>query len=253
MGESRVLVSMVDGVAVITLNRPDARNALSWELVRELDACLRRLGASGEVGACVLTGAGKAFCAGADLKERTGMSPDELVAHTQAIRECTDLVAAMPVPMIAAVNGPAYAGGMELAIACDIRIASDGASFALPEVKLGIFPGAGGPLRLPGIVGRGWARLMVFGGEPIDSREALRIGLVERLVPADRLMAEAMAVARGIAAHRAEGVRAAKRLMRAAEEMTYEEAARLSDEIRAPLNRAAQWQAGLAKRDRQGQ
>lgn len=173
------------------------------------------------------------------------MTPEQQRGVSAGVRECADLLEGLPVPAIAAIDGPAYAGGLELALGCDLRVASDRATFALPEVKLGIFPGAGGPIRLPRLVGWGMARLMVLGGEPVDAVEALRIGLVERLVPHARLMEEALRIARGIAGNSPEAVRAAKRLMNQARELPYSEAVRLSETLRAPLDREARWKAGL--------
>ena len=252
MSEANVLVSIDEGVATITLNRPRARNALSAEMVRALQEELEGLRAPGDIRCCVLTGAGTAFCAGADLRQRMTMTPEEVETHTGSIRHCADMLEELPFPVVAAVNGPAFAGGMELAIACDIRIASSRASFSLSEVKLGIFPGAGGPIRLSKLIGPGWARLMVFEGEAIQAEEALRIGLVQRLAAEGDLMGEALRIARNIAAHDPAGVRAAKDLMNRSDALSYEEAVRLSDSLRAPLNRAARWQEGLRKPGEQG-
>jgi enoyl-CoA hydratase len=243
MGEEPVLLSVVSGVALVTLNRPGSRNALNTQLMEALQSHLARLDTSSEVRACVLTGAGTAFCAGADLKERSDLGEEQLRGHTVAVKRCADMVADLAVPVIAAVNGPAYAGGLEIAVACDIRIASERATFALPEVRLGIFPGAGGPVRLPRLVGQGWARLMIFTGEPIDAAKAVQIGMVEKVVPHDSLMDEALAVARRIASNSLEGVQAAKRLLNAAVDLPYSEASALSDDLRHPLNRGARWQA----------
>src|SRR5512142_328128 len=128
------------GVGLLTLNRPQARNALDTAIVRDLQNALVELAALPDFRACVLTGAGSAFSAGADLKERQGMTLDEQERSTREIRRCADLLEELPLPTIAPINGPAYAGGLELAIACDIRIASATARFAFPEVKVGIFP-----------------------------------------------------------------------------------------------------------------
>ena len=142
-------------IATLTLNRPEALNAISRQLAEELLATCDALANRDDVWVLIVTGAGeRAFCAGADLKERRMLSPAERTAHTAAIEAAAEALAALPMPTIAAVRGFALAGGAELAIACDLRVAADDAAFGFPEVKIGIFPGAGGALRLPRIVGR---------------------------------------------------------------------------------------------------
>ena len=252
MAEKKALLSVKDGVAVVTMNRPDQRNALDTGLIEELRSCLGGL-SSADIGACVLTGAGPAFCAGADLKQRLKMTPAEQVAHLEGIFQCSILLEQLPVPVIAAINGPAYAGGLELAIACDIRIASASATFSFSEVSLGIIPGAGGPIRLQRLVGRGQAKLMIFGGEPIGAEEALRIGLVERMVPRERLMEEAAGLATRIATNSRSAVRAAKLLMNNSAEMSFSAAMALSNSLRHPLSGTRESMEGLERFDRKGQ
>lgn len=250
MAGEKLLLEISAGVAVVTLNRPRVRNALDMALVDELRTCLHELGTSADLEVCILTGSGPAFCAGADLKQRLNMTASEQVTHTEGILECANLLEQLPVPVIAAVNGAAYAGGLELALACDVRIAAAGATFAFPEVSLGIFPGAGGPIRLPRLVGRGWARLMIFSGEPVGADEALRIGLVERVVSAQALMDEAMGLAGRIAANSRTGVRAAKRLMNSGGEMSFTAAIALSNALRHPLSGTAESTEGLDRFNR---
>ncbi len=252
MAESKVLLDIRDGVAVLTLNRPQSRNALDAGLIEELLGHLRRLALGEDARACVLTGAGSSFCAGADLKQRLGMTAEEQSAHAESIFRCANLLEQLPIPVIAAVNGPAYAGGLELAIACDVRLAAAGATFAFPEVNLGIFPGAGGPIRLPRLVGQGQARLMIFGGQPVGAEEALRIGLVERVVPAAKLMEEGVGLAARIAQGSGAGVRAAKALMNAVGEMSFDAAAAFSNALRRPLSGTAEARSGLERFDREG-
>jgi enoyl-CoA hydratase/carnithine racemase len=247
MSEARVLVEITGGVATVTLNRPRARNALDTGTIQELSDQLHRLASDSSINACILTGAGPAFCAGADLKQRLHMSAAEQVAHTQSIFHCSDLLETLPIPIIAAINGPAYAGGLELAIACDVRIAADGATFAFPEVTLGIFPGAGGPIRVQRLVGEGWARLMIFSGESIGAAEALRIGLVERVTTGEGLMEEARTLASRIARNSAAGVRSAKTLMNAAGEMSFAAASALSEALRSPLSGTPESVEGLER------
>lgn len=244
---SRVLVARDEGVVTITLNRPEVRNALDTGLVAELQHELRELAATPDVRAVILTGAGPVFCAGADLKQRTTMTPEEVARHTDGVMECTKMVAALPVPVIAAVNGGAYAGGMELALACDIRVAASDAGFALPEITLGIFPGAGAPLRLPHLVGKGWTKLLVLTGERIDAGTALRIGLVEVVVSPDRLIPEAERLARRIADANPVAVRSVKSLIDRVVEIPFSSAELLSAALRHPLNEAARWAQGLRR------
>ncbi len=253
VAEKKLLMSISDGVAIVTFNRPAQRNALDTELIEELRECLSGLSSSPDVGACVLTGAGPAFCAGADLKQRLKMTAGEQVAQLEGIFQCSNLLEQLPVPVIAAVNGPAYAGGLELAVACDIRIAAANAVFCLSEVSLGIFPGAGSPIRLQRLVGRGQAKLMIFSGEPIGADEALRIGLVERTVPGEKLMEEALGLATRIAANSRPGVQAAKLLMNSSGEMSFSAAMALSNSLRHPLSRTKESTEGLERFSRKEQ
>ena len=245
MAERKVLVDEDRGVVTLTLNRPEVRNALDTHIAAELKAVLHELAASRTVRAVVLTGAGPVFCAGADLKQRKGMTGDEVAEHTDSIMECTKLVAALPVPIIAAINGGAYAGGLELALACDIRVAASDATFALPEVNLGVFPGAGAPLRLPQLVGKGWTKLLVLTGDRITAEDAFRINMVEVLAPAGRLMEEAGGIARRIARGNPAAVKSVKRLIDTAVEIPFSAAEALSASLRHPLNSAADWGSGL--------
>src|SRR5690606_36944681 len=190
-------------VTVITMNRPQARNAMNTQMMTELRDCFSSYYVNPSETRClVLTGAGdKAFCAGADLKERNGMS-DEVWRQQHAIIE--QLIRAMmdcPIPIIAAVNGAAYAGGCELALACDFIYATPEARFAQTEVALGIIPGAMGTQNLPRAIGIRRAKEVILTATPFTAEEAFAWGLVNRLVPADRLMTEVLATAERIAAN----------------------------------------------------
>lgn len=185
---SNLLVEIKAGVAHVTINRPEARNALSKATNQELIACAAELGNNSDVRVVVLRGAGdKSFCAGADLKERKGVSPEETGPFIDAISGAINAWAALPQPTIAVVNGFAFGGGMELAIACDLRIASDNALFGLTEVRLGIMPGAGGTQRLPRLIGVAAAKELILLGNRIDAAKALNIGLVLDVVPYEKL------------------------------------------------------------------
>ena len=211
-----VLYEVADRVATITLNRPEALNSLDPESLVELNDAFQRANADTEVRVVILTGAGgKAFCSGSDLKKT--MPPKESFAELTFGRpKWLYPFAGMEIdkPMICAVNGYALAGGMELALACDIRIASTNAQFGQSEVRVGSIPAAGGTQRLPRMIGRSDAMLMMLTGNSISAEEALRIGLVSRIVPPDDLIAVAREIALRIAENAPLAVRAVKRLVR---------------------------------------
>jgi enoyl-CoA hydratase len=189
-----------DGVAVLTVNRPDKLNALNAATIAELDSAVRDVAADEGVRGLLVTGAGrKAFVAGADIAELATMGPLSGVQVSRQGQATFRMLERLAKPVVAAVNGFALGGGLELALACHMRVASSSARFGLPEVKLGIIPGYGGTLRLPRLVGRGRALELILTGEMIDAAEALRIGLVNRVVEdAARVVEEAEALLRKI-------------------------------------------------------
>lgn len=198
--EPLILVAKQDGVATLTLHRKEAANALSVQMLKELQAAIEELRWDTTIRCVIVTGAGeKAFCAGADLKERAGMNPQQVRQTVTLIRDTIHSLQALAKPVIAAVNGVAFGGGTELALACDIRIASSEARFALTETSLGIIPGAGGTQRLPRLIGPGRAKELIFSARRVDAEEALQIGLVEHVVAADDLMERALELAGRIA------------------------------------------------------
>jgi enoyl-CoA hydratase len=187
-------VAVLDRIATLTLNRPDKLNALNKATIAEIGAAFDDLHARSDVGGIVVTGAGRAFAAGADIGELEGLSETnarEFAARGQAV---FDRIEQGRLPVIAAVNGFALGGGCELAMACHIRIAGEAAKFGQPEVKLGLVPGYGGTGRLARLVGRGLALQILMTGDMIDAPEALRIGLVNRVVPNADLMPAAMSL-----------------------------------------------------------
>ena len=204
-----LLASQDSGVAWLRLNRPDQRNAISLSMRSALEETLAALDADDTVRVVVLTGMGSAFCAGVDLKE-AGIAAGPLEA-----KPVTFALERFGKPIVAAINGPAVGGGFELALACDLRVASTSATFALPEVKLGSLPGSGGTQRLARATSVAVAAKLVFTGEPIDSAEALRCGLVSDVVEPAGLVPLADSIARAIAANAPLSLRAAKIALRA--------------------------------------
>jgi enoyl-CoA hydratase len=197
-----VLCVIEDGVALVTLNNPPL-NLVTLDLTRQLNALVTRLAADAAVRVMVLTGSGtKAFCAGSDIKEFPRMMaagavvPQKLALENEAYGR----VDGFPKPTIAALNGLAFGGGLELAVCCDLIVAERGGVVALPEIKLGVFPGSGGPVRVTRRIGEGRAKEMMYFGEPLPVETALAWGLVNRVVPAGQVRAVALDMARELAA-----------------------------------------------------
>jgi len=214
--DAPVLRERRGAVEILTLNRPDKRNALNTTLRTAVIAALDELAGDVGVRVIVLTGAGdRAFVAGADVTEFTGRDVAAQAASMQA-RRVYDVVAASERPLVAAINGACLGGGLELALACDIRIASTTARFGQPEVNLGLIPGGGATQRLPRVVGLGAALRLILTGEPVDAAEALRMGLVEEVTEPEDCLERAIAVAERIARNSPVAVAAARRATRAA-------------------------------------
>ncbi|MEB3237223.1 MAG: enoyl-CoA hydratase-related protein [Candidatus Sericytochromatia bacterium] len=198
-------------VVTLVLDRPDAANALCFPMLLQLRAELESLRHDRDIRVLVVTGSGaKAFCAGADLKERAGMSQDQVRRFIVEIRGLMDDIAAMPCPVVAALNGLALGGGTELALAADIRIAADHVLMGLTETGLGIIPGAGGTQRLPRLIGLPRAKELIFTARRVAMDEALAIGLVQRVVPATDLAAAVAELTGRIAANAPRAVEMAK-------------------------------------------
>jgi len=201
-----------DGIEIWTIDGEGRRNAISVAMLRELNALIERAARNAGLRCVVLTGAGeKAFCAGADLKERARMSADEVHAFHVLLRRALDGIEAAPQVYVAALNGAALGGGLELALACDLRVASDTVQIGLPEVSLGIIPGGGGTQRLARLVGVGRAKDLILTARRVGAAEALAMGLVSQTAPPQRLLPEALALAERVARNAPVSLRQAKR------------------------------------------
>ena len=207
-----VNVQIESHIATVTLNRPEASNALNVALLKELHETFRVLSYNSDVRVVIVTGEGeKAFCAGADLKERKEMD-DTMTRETIAlIGDVVNACEALTQPVIAAINGVAFGGGLELALACDIRIASANAKLGLTEVALGIIPGAGGTQRLPRLIGLGKAKELIYTARRLTAEQALSYGVVEHVVPYDELLQKAMTLAEEMAKNAPLSLQQAKR------------------------------------------
>ncbi len=218
---SELVLTERDGeIAVVRLNRPEVLNALSFDLLGELRAAIDALAADRAVRAVVLAGAGeKAFCAGADLKARGSFPPEKVRAYVDRFRSTFTAVAELPAPTVAAIQGFCLGGGLELAIACDLRIADPRAVLGLPETSIAILPGAGGTQRLPRLIGKAFAKELILTARRIPAAEAHRMGLVNEIAPEGRALERAREVASEIAANGPVGVRAAKQAIDLGTEM----------------------------------
>ena len=229
MSYENIIVTTQSAVGIIQLNRPKALNALNAAMVTELNAALDMFENDAVIGAIILTGNEKAFAAGADVREMKDKTFSQVKAEN--FLHDWDHINSITKPIIAAVSGFALGGGCEFALVCDIIIAAESAKFSLPETGLGIMPGAGGTQRLVRMVGRTKAMEMILTGRMIDAAEADRIGLVSRVVPTEKLMDEALAVATKIAALSRPVTKAAKQAVKAAEELPLSAGLKLEREL----------------------
>jgi enoyl-CoA hydratase len=231
MDSGTVRIERRGRVGVVTMHRPEALNALNLEMTGALQEALRELDADASLGCLVLTGAGeKAFAAGADIKEMATKTFAQAYGE-DFITATWEQLTRTRLPVIAAVNGFALGGGCEWAMMCDMIFASETAKFGQPEIKLGVIPGSGGTQRLTRLVGRAVAMDLILTGRVIDAAEALRIGLVSRVYPADQLMAETMKAAEQVAGFGRLAVMAAKEAVNRAEEVGLAEGVRFERRI----------------------
>jgi len=243
-----ILYDVADHVATISFNRPEHRNALSPIMLDELAAAVRAAQADDAVRVLVLTGAGRAFCAGGDVKSMAEIAGGPIPANREQvgqIQEAQLLLRRCAKPLIAAVNGAAYGAGLDLACAADFRVAADTARFCEVYVRLGLAPGGGGAWLLPRIVGLTAALDLILSGEPIDAEAALRIGLVSRVVPGDALPEATRELARRFALSAPRGVQVAKRAVYRGLEMSLEAALDFVRPQISALRQTADHQEGL--------
>ena len=230
-----VTVTSEGPVAFLTVNRPKKMNALNPQVIREIREALREMEGS-QTRALVVSGAGdKAFVAGADIEGMTSMSPAEAKNFSALSQEAFRLLERLPVPTIAAIEGFALGGGTELALACDLRVASESAIFGFPEVTLGLMPGAGGTQRLPRLVGPEVAKDMIFTGRWVKAPEAKEIGLVSRVVPTGEALKTAKELAAKIAANAPLGIGHAKSAIEASGDLDLETGLRHETDLFALL------------------
>lgn len=233
-----------NGIATVTVNRPEALNALNAEVLAALEAAAKDL--DGKARAIIVTGSGKAFVAGADIAAMKDLDGDGAAAFARKGHALGHALADFPGPVIAAVNGYALGGGLELAMACDIIVASDKAVVGQPEVKLGVVPGFGGSQRLARRVGPGLAKLLLMTGDNVKADEALRMGIVDKVVPHDTLLAEARKVAEACLSNGPVAVQFAKALVDDGLDLPLDEALELEADTFGDCFRTADQKEGMA-------
>lgn len=242
-----VLIQEQKGSAIVlTLNRPESMNALSTELVRGLIEAVRGSAERPDIRSIVITGAGdKAFCAGTDLKERRELNPDQKWAQSRGGWELNQAVFQSPKAVIAAIGGWCLGGGFELALFCDTRIVADDAKFGWPEMTLGAYPGSGAALMLPRLIGPAQAKQLFFTARRIGADEALRIGLVQQVVPRAELLEAALAFASEVEKTSPLGLAAVKRSINDGADLPLPEAAELDQRLRRPLEATRDYEEGI--------
>lgn len=216
-------------IAKITMNRPKALNALNSEVLDELDKCLEEIKANNDLRVLIITGEGRSFIAGADIKEMSELGGLEAKAFGNKGLSVFRKIETLPIPVIAAVNGFALGGGCELAMSCDIRIASNKALFGQPEVGLGLIPGFGGTQRLQRLVGQGWAKYLIYSAENIKADKALEIGLVQDVVEVEELEERVNTLAENIAKQAPIAVKLAKEAINQGAQVDIDQAMRIEE------------------------
>ncbi len=243
---TEIKVETGGGIATVTINRPERLNALGMNLAEEFNALAEDLAGEKEVRVALLTGEGRAFSTGRDLKESATHTKEDADRYQLLGMDAVAKWENLPMPTIAAINGHTFGWGMEVALACDIRLVAEGATLCFPECALGVFPGAGGTVRLPRLLPPGIAKELIYTAKRFDGLEAARIGFANRAYPADRLMEEARAMAETIAANGPLGVRGAKKVIENSRQLPMPEAIAYSNEVRMPLNFTKDFAEALA-------
>lgn len=209
-----LIFKIEEGIGLLKINRPEVLNALNTETLKELEGAIDYVKENKEIKVLIITGEGRAFVAGADISEMVNFSPFQAKEFAERGHRILTKIENLPQVAIAGINGFALGGGCEIALACDIRIMAEGAKIGQPEVNIGIMPGFGGCLRLPRVVGKGIASELIFTGDMIDANEALRIGLVNKVVPPNELLAFCQEMANKIAGKVFETIALAKRTIK---------------------------------------
>ena len=234
------------GLARVTINRPGRLNALGMNLAEEFNALGEALAEEKQVRVVVLTGEGRAFSTGRDLKESATHTKEDADRYQLIGMDAVTKWEALPMPTIAAINGHTFGWGMEIALACDIRLVAEEATLCFPETALGVFPGAGGAVRLARLIAPGVAKELIYTSKRFDGREAARIGFANRAYPADSLVDEALALAAAIAANGPLGVRGAKKVIEQTRNMAMAQGIAFSNAVRMPLNFTKDFAEALA-------
>ena len=234
------------GIGYLTLNRPQVRNAFSREMIDELQQVLAGIDKDNEIRVLIITGAGQAFQAGADISELRAMQPMDILRWNEGIVPINAALEKLRQPVIAAINGAALGGGLELALACTLRIAAESAVMGLPEVKLGIIPGTGGTQRLPRLIGKGRAAELLLTGKIIDARQAFDMGLVNQVSAAEQLMPIAEKMAAEILVNAPIAVEMAKDALEVGQDLPLEQAVQYSQKNCITCFSTADMREGMA-------
>lgn len=236
-----------DGVALLTLNRPELRNAISQALAEELEAVLNDIAKRPDLRVVIITGAGQqAFSAGTDLKERRTMTADQKWEQSGALRSANEAIWNQPQPVIAAIHGWCLGGGYEIALNCDVRIAAESATFSWPEMRLGAYPGGSAGVVFPRLIGRARAKELFFTARNVGAREALELGIVEKVVDEGAHVDAAFAMAEEIKVNSSPlGAAAIKRMVNAGADLSIGDAHALNDALRRPLEATRDYQEGI--------
>ena len=241
-----IQVEKKEGIGYLILNRPEVRNAFSQEMIEEIRDALAHIDRDEEIRVLIITGAGKAFQAGADIAELSRMKPMDLLRWNEGIVRINAALETLRQPVIGAINGVAAGGGMELAVSCTLRVIAESAKMSLPEVKLGIIPGTGGTQRLPRLIGKGRAAELMLTGDPIDAREAFRIGLVNKVVPDGEAVRGAEELAKKIMANAPIAVEMTKDALEIGKDLPLEHAVQYSQKNCAACFSTEDMKEGMA-------